>query len=253
MPAGTDAPPGCILSLNIRSGAGARASNLLSYLDQRSPGVVVLTEWRANAAGRSFADWATARRMQAAHQNDGGTANGVFIASTSPFTAQTVTPEGDGAGTLMLARFTAFALVGCYFPQKNAKARFFERCAEIVQRDTVTPTLLIGDLNTGNQFRDRGERAGKYFCAGAFDELTTRSGLHDLWRHSVGPDAREWSWLSNRGNGFRIDHALANDAFLNLTAPSCIYDHEPRLKGWTDHSAVLVKCNGARDDIGSRN
>jgi hypothetical protein len=35
--------------------------------------------------------------------------------------------------------------------------------------------LLIGDLNTGNQDRDSSDEKGRFFCANAFDELTTGS------------------------------------------------------------------------------
>ena len=238
--------PECILSLNIRSGGGARVSNLLSYVDQRRPPVIVLTEWRANPVGRGFVAWAETRGMQTAVQNDGQTANGVLVASVLPFKAETVTPDGSGAGTLMLAKFAAFDLLACYFPQKKAKSPFFARCSEIVCLSKSTPMLLIGDLNTGNQDRDTSDEKGRFFCSNAFDELTTCQELIDLWRRSNGDDAREWTWLSNHKNGFRIDHALANEAFVALADPVCFYDHEPRERGWTDHSAVVVSQGNSR-------
>ena len=88
--------------------------------------------------------------------------------------------------------------------------------------------------------KDRSENAGRYVCADAFDGLPLQHGLHDLWRRTNGPEAREWTWLSHRKNGFRIDHALANDVFVQWARPACSYDHRPREEGWTDHSAVVV-------------
>jgi exonuclease III len=65
--------------------------------------------------------------------------------------------------------------------------------------------------------------------------------LVDLWRNTHN-DEREWTWLFKKtGNGFRIDHALANTEFVKWAAPICSYDHGTRTKGLTDHSALIVE------------
>jgi hypothetical protein len=46
-------------------------------------------------------------------------------------------------------RRSALTLLGCYFPQRMAKAPFFERCAQIAVQETRQPLLMIGDFNTG--------------------------------------------------------------------------------------------------------
>ena len=48
----------CVVSLNIRSGARNRAARLCAYLDSLNPDTVLLSEWRDNASGYIFADWA---------------------------------------------------------------------------------------------------------------------------------------------------------------------------------------------------
>ena len=62
---------------------------------------------------------------------DGGTANGVFLASLDHFVTESATPVGQGAGCLMLARFRRMTPLACYFPQLKAKAAFFDRCLEL--------------------------------------------------------------------------------------------------------------------------
>lgn len=233
--------PATMICLNIRAGGGARVAALLRYLDRHDAHTVVLTEWRDNRCGQEFAAWAEARGMQHAAFADGGTANGVFIASRDAFTACTMTPGGTSPGVLALVRFRELRLLACYFPQLKAKAPFFARCAEIAARHAAQPLLLLGDLNTGNQLADRSDAAAPYACAEAFDDLANGCLSHDLWRRTQGPEAREWSWLSHRGNGFRIDHALANAAFVDWGRPLCTYDHQPRENGWTDHSAMIVR------------
>ena len=75
---------------------------------------------------------------------------------------------------------------------------------------------------------------------GTADPDMTTARLVDLWRHTQGAGAREWTWLSHRRNGFRIDHAFANNTYLKRTRAVCRYDHAPRELGMTDHSAVIV-------------
>jgi exonuclease III len=230
----------CIVALNIRSGGGTRAARLCSYLDNLDPDTVLLAEWRDNISGRAFAAWAEGRRMSHAALTDGRTANGVFLASSDPFTIVSATPSVEDPGCLMLAQFQRVALLACYFPQLSAKAAFFSRCLELASQHRDAPFVLAGDLNTGNQSADRSEGAGKYYCSDHFDKLTSEAELSDLWRLTNGA-SREWTWHSTKGNGFRIDHAFGNSEFVVAAAPVCIYDHRVRDERLTDHSAVVVR------------
>lgn len=102
------------------------------------------------------------------------------------------------------------------------------------------PFLLLGDLNTGYNNIDVEGNGAPFSCADMFDALQTKAGLVDLWRGEHG-DKQEWSWRSPI-NGFRVDHAFANEAFQKCFAPiRSYYDHGPRENGLTDHSALIVK------------
>jgi exonuclease III len=235
----------CIVALNTRAGGGARTARLCSYLDTLDPDAVLLTEWRDNASGLTFADWAERRGMSYASLTDGCTPNGVFLASLDPFMTESATPIGQSAGCLMLARFQRVTLLACYFPQLKAKAAFFDRCLELASQHQAAPFVLAGDLNTGNQLADRSEGAGKFYCSDHFDRLTSAGGLSDLWRLTNG-SCREWTWLSpQKKNGFRIDHAFGNGAFVAAAAPMCTYDHRARETGLTDHSTVVIRASDA--------
>jgi exodeoxyribonuclease III len=229
-----------IVALNIRSGGGTRAVRLCRYLNTLDPDTVLLTEWRDNASARAFASWAENRGMSHVGLTDGRTANGVLLASSDPFAIESTTPAAEGPGCLMLARFQHVTLLACYFPQLNAKAAFFGRCLELAAQHRAAPFVLAGDLNTGNQLADRSEGAGKYYCSDHFDRLTSEGELSDLRRLTNGAN-REWTWHSTKGNGFRIDHAFGNGAFVAATTPICTYDHRARETALTDHSAVVVR------------
>jgi exonuclease III len=167
-----------------------------------------------------------------------------MIAAKESFTSTSVTPTGDDGGELIQAAWQdGLVMVGAYFPQLTAKRPFFDRCKKLARQFSNRPFLLIGDINTGSNEVDLQEGASPFACAKDFEELSTHAGLSDLWRSQHGPDERAFTWISNRGNGFRVDHAFANDAFENRYGPiSCEYGHGPRETKITDHSALIVEC-----------
>jgi exonuclease III len=235
-------PRSRIVALNVLSGGGSRVEKICQFLDRQKPDVIVLSEWREGANGKKFADWAASRRMVHQTLNDGSTRNGLLVASRTPFKTTSLTPAGPvaSAGVLMLAQFPSWALLAGYFPQLKTKAHFFSACREAAKAHAGAPFMIVGDMNTGNQRADKCEAGSPFACDDHFDALTGDGLLVDLWRRTHGPDIREWSWLSNTRNGFRIDHAFANEPFLEAFQPACVYDHAPREERLSDHSAMIV-------------
>ena len=229
-----------ILALNIRSGGGLRVEGMLRYIRQQDPDTIVLTEWRNNLFGGKISCWARDCGMHSVNCTDGKTANGVFVASKFPLAGTSERPAKPGPGVLLQTECGGLGLLACYFPQGTAKVEFFRKCMGIASDYVDKPFILLGDLNTGNQVADKDVAGASYYCAEWFDKLSSQGGLFDLWRLSNGRDAREWTWISNGGNGFRIDHAFANDAFIKRGRPTCRYDHEPRHARLTDHSLIVV-------------
>jgi exonuclease III len=63
------------------------------------------------------------------------------------------------------------------------------------------------------------------------------------WHHN--PGITEYTWYSTlkggaRGNGFRLDHALATPS-LKTHIISCRYAHREREAGISNHSIVIVE------------
>ena len=231
-----------LISLNIRSGGGNRVAAIRQFLESHRPDVIVLTEWRNNRCAYDFIAWMKSSGFLFYDAlSDGTTPNGICVAARFRFEKTSMTPTpASSAGALMLARFQNWTLLACYFPQDTAKGRFFSACKEIAAVHSETPFVILGDLNTGNQCADKSQSGAPYACAAGFDALRSEAGLVDLWRHSNGPDAREWTWISNKNNGFRIDHAFGNEPFIRMFQPKCGYDHRPREEKFSDHSALIV-------------
>jgi len=227
----------CVVALNVRSGAGTCAIRLRNYLDNLNPDTVVLTERRDNAAGLTFASWAEGRGMVHATVTDGYTANGVVLASLDHFVSESATPAGQGAGCLMLVRFRRVTLLSCYLPQLEAKAAF----------------LASGSANSAfrrpqhRQSACRSKRGSwKILLLRSFRSTHINRRTADLWRLTNGAN-RERTWLSpQKKNGFRIDHAFGNQAFVAAAGPVCTYDHWPRDNRLTNHSAIVVRISGGQ-------
>lgn len=228
-----------LIALNVRNGGGSRVAAICQFLEGHQPDVIVLTEWRDNPSGREFIAWMESKGLHHAALNDGSTPNGVCVAARFTFKSISMTPS-NSAGVLMLVRFQDWTLLASYFPQRKAKGRFFSACKEIAAAHAETPFVILGDLNTGNQLADKSSNGAPYLCAEGFEALRSEAGLVDLWRRSNGPDACEWTWLSNQKNGFRIDHAFGNEPFVRLLQPACVYDHRSREEKTSDHSALIV-------------
>jgi exodeoxyribonuclease-3 len=232
-----------IVSLNIRHGGGRRVRALLDWLISLAPSIIVLPEWRDDMSGEFIK-----RRLEAADFFVGtavsprSRSNGVLVATKIAFQSERITPSGSERGELLLAHVApSFRLLAAYFPQNAAKAPFFRVCMAEAANSSTIPFILLGDLNTGHNDLDIEGSGTPFYCADLFDALRSKARLVDLWRAEHG-DRREWTWRS-RINGFRIDHAFVNTAFVEcFPSIQCLYDHHPRETGLTDHSALLVSC-----------
>lgn len=230
-----------IVSLNIQHGGGSRADRIGDWLEITQPDFLVLSEWRSNTPGQLLAD--RIERLGLVHRAASlrpSKGNGVLIAARRPFIAKRITPARTPKGEMLMARFEdRLHLLGCYFPNLAAKAPFFAACLRTARFMVDGPFLMIGDLHTGHNDLDVEAPGFRFHCADQFERLTTNSGLVDLWRR-IHFDRREWTWRS-RLNGFRLDHAFANPAFLEQYPKlHCKYDHETRDQRISDHSAIVL-------------
>jgi exonuclease III len=202
---------------------------------------IVLSEWRDNSSGarlRQSLEDIGYQVVTAAHKNR----NGILVATQNDVVnSWRITPMGSERGELLLVDVSGLKILTGYFPQNKAKAPFFSACLDEAARARREPFLLIGDINTGNNHLDIEDFGTPFACAKQFEELQTKGELLDLWRAEHG-QKREWTWRS-RKNGFRLDHALANLMFRTVFPEvHCTYDHSPRESGFTDHSALIVRC-----------
>jgi exodeoxyribonuclease-3 len=201
----------------------------------------VATEWRNNVPGQHLRNHLALGGLESLPAVPATSQINTVLVAARGFTgSQAATPLNSPVGDLVsISMEEGVALLGCYFPQQMDKVPFFHRCIELAERNSHQPFVMIGDFNTGRNDLDIEGNGVPFYCADLFGGLPEQAGLADLWRLRHG-ERRDWTWRSSK-NGFRIDHAFGNQAFVDRFPNfRCEIDHEPRMTKLTDHSAVIL-------------
>ena len=225
-----------IMTWNARHGGGARAQAFAEQILRFDPDIVVITEFRNNAAGQTIKDIISSGGLS--HHSDVDIPprkNSVLVASKLPFSSEQIPGLARHAHRGVWARFSEMDVLGFYFPQRYEKTRVFDAIYSLDRDALSEATLIIGDINTGQHYVD--EIGATFFASKQF-EMLSDVGWIDVWRtRNVGK--REYTWFSNTGNGFRVDHAFATRE-LNEAIKRVYYDHCVREQGLSDHSALII-------------
>ena len=167
------------------------------------------------------------------HGND----NSIFMASFEPFNGSIFPELNEHVNKVIRAEFENDLVVyGMYFPQRKKKEVLFKFILERIDHERDKKLLFIGDFNTGKHLID--EEGSTFYCSEYFDKLEEVE-LIDLWRKAHG-DKKEYTWTSNSGNGFRIDHAFGNYK-ISRHVKTCRYNHKVRDVGTSDHSILVLE------------
>lgn len=227
-----------IATLNIQHGGGSRVKALCGVLDRLDADVLVLTEFRIGRRADELSAWL---HEWGYHQRSHGGApekvNSVLIAARDGSVRPPPLPTTSAHAHRIAELSVRGALVvGTYFPGGEIKDRFWRtELLPYMATRVGQPCLAIGDFNTGKHRVDEG---GATFVSADCIDALEGSGWADPWR-SRNPLAREFTWFSHAGSGFRLDHAYASPT-LAPRVSSAWYDQTPREAGVTDHAALVV-------------
>ncbi|MCC7301286.1 MAG: endonuclease/exonuclease/phosphatase family protein [Bacteroidia bacterium] len=231
-----------ILTWNIRHGGGTRVNEILEVLSGKyaETAIVVMSEFRSNTqGGRIRQHLKKAGYVYQFAPEAGEKTNTVLVASRLELNFSVYPRLGIHSHRVVGAEGTDFQVYACYFPQQDEKKQVFEFLLQEIQDGPDKPVIITGDINTGKHYIDE---EGATFFHSAYLEKLEATGMLDAFRH-FHPDAREYSWYSNRAkNGFRIDHFFVS-ANLKDRVFSCLYSHEEREKKISDHSVMMLEIN----------
>ncbi len=228
-----------ILSWNIQQGGGRRVTEIGATVTGLEPDVVVLAEFRNNVRGeRLCADLEAAGYTHQVTTSAAPQVNSVLIASQLP--GEPITWEAEGVlfhGSLAVLELEALTVFGLYLPHKKKHDLFdLLQCEATRRLETGRRFALVGDFNTGVNGVDQ---AGNSFWYTRELERLRSAGTIDAFRHLHG-DLREFSWWSHGGRGYRYDHSWVSRD-LAVAVKRCLYLHEVREVGLSDHSAMWLE------------
>jgi len=229
-----------IATLNIRHGGGNRVFGLASFIDDLEVDCLLLTEFRSNRSGLELS--IKLSDLGFTHQSEisgDPRLNTLKWFSKRPFSLLRLPTgwesESEPQQRVAPIQLGSDTLIGVYFPQGKLKATVFDYLNSAFPAAALGKAILIGDFNTGKHFEDEASRT--FICAEKFEQML-KTGWVDAWR-SRNPSAREFSWFSSKGNGFRIDHALVTDA-MNRTLSNVSYLRESITRGLSDHACLTL-------------
>lgn len=229
-----------IATLNIRHGGTKSAEALTDRLLGYDAGILVVTEFRANAVGERLIDRLAQVGYDTSHPEVGVKENTVLIAARGGIDRSWAFDESLDRRHLWCAEIDGAYVCGVYMPQSTAKLPYWEALIRDAKSSGID--LLIGDFNTGNNDLDKAPQGAKFIGPEMPGRLIA-SGYTDMWR-SLHPRVREYSWFSRPGdNGFRLDYVFAGPD-LARQIRFCEFDHVPRTSGETDHSGLVAVVDG---------
>ncbi len=224
-----------ILSWNIRQGGGTRILKILKALIDLSPEIIVLSEFRNNASGQQL----RSALMKAGYRYQFVTAaaakdNSAAIFSKLPGNGF-LFPDSDQdyPHNILASEYQAFTLYGMYLPHKK-KHKLFDFLIEKALSEK--PAIMVGDFNSGKNYLD--QKGNSFWYEDKLLELEKLDYI-DAFRTLHG-DVKEYSWFSHQGNGYRYDHTYVHKS-LQPIIKDCLYLHEWREVGLSDHSPMLLQ------------
>lgn len=217
-----------LLSLNIRHGGGKRFEKIKSYLSSQDFDVLLLQEFRDNKTGQFIKEYLHSIGYQFVYNKTEKSQNTVLTAAK--VITKFNTPYQINDWSCLITEINSTKIINVYFPQRSDKKIVFDFLKSFVigHKNTV----IAGDFNTGNNVLDT--EGTKFHCSDDFNELSNKI-LNDAYR-LLYQTKRDYSWYSNKGNGFRVDHILVSDDLKDKVI-SIKYDQSTR-KDTTDHAAM---------------
>jgi exodeoxyribonuclease III len=228
-----------LVTQNIQQGGGPRVARLVQFLVSLEADVLVLTEYRHGKTGdelrKKLASTGYVHLVQPIAERG---VNAALLASRLPLKAIEPPARVPESGQRWVSAVVGgIEIAGVYMPATPKELQqFWPPVTDALGPKLGKPFLILGDFNTGPAPADRQGSVpftGELCMAGLID-----TGWVDAWRRA-NPAVPEFSWFSNVGNGFRIDHGLLSPE-LASRVKSTRYDHRSREANLSDHSALVL-------------
>jgi len=253
-----------IVTWNVNGIRAAIRKGLDKFIDKMDADVLMLQEVRC-LPEQLPKDWEVPEGYEMIlHPAEKKGYSGVATLSKGPMKEQGRGMKGsldptDSEGRVLITEHDDLLLVNTYLPSGSSKEErqkyketWMEQWRHFIQPLIALekPVIVAGDLNIAHTENDIWNPKGNAKSSGFlpherewFSDLLN-DGWHDLFREHVGPDAKLFSWWSNRGQarikdrGWRIDYLLGNKIAFDLLV-SVEIDRQGGLEV-SDHAPVIL-------------
>lgn len=224
-----------------------RAEKVVNYLRDSAADVLVLSEFKSSLFNTLFTKGLDedGYRYCSISKVSGPIQLGVAVFSRREAIPVPLSPPTVDKQRIAALDIDGLTVAGVYFfagdPNLSGTGKFtlFDYLLSVPQ-ELSGRSLAIGDYNSGLHYFDE---EGKTFSAESRFKAMEECSWVDLWRAEHG-EKREFSFITNRGNPYRIDHAFARGG-VEAKVTDCYYDHSTRCtdesgQRLSDHSAMVV-------------
>lgn len=231
----------------MHGGGGDRLPWIGLALLDWAPDLIAITEFRSVRGGSLRGVLADHGWKFQAQSTGPRHENTVFVASRTPIVGVDAHTELGGLArrlvTVTLACGTSVSAAHIPDAQRSDSGGMVARTAvwrALLRRartERAGKHVVLGDLNTG---RHRLDEAGSTFsCTALLGELVSM-GYVDAWRAVHGASARQASWVSHAGGGFRLDHALVSRPLAGAIR-GAEYGRNALKTRLSDHAPLVVE------------
>lgn len=230
-----------LLTWNIRHGGNAkRFEDLVQAIQAHDADIIVLTEFRRKSDIPLETELRELGWTWVATTNPPAGTNGILIASRFEMQCVSHDPVAPCPPERWLeVRFPSLdlAVSGIHIPgagDKWDKLSYWRQLVTIANARASGHHVLVGDFNTGRKIDAEGT---PFKYAEYMDELEAQ-GWVDAFRVQ-NPEAREFTWYSTAGNGFRLDYAYLSKALASYLVLAR-HSQAERLVKLSDHAPLVV-------------
>lgn len=240
-----------VMTWNILHGGGtARLPGIaLAILDHR-PDLVVLTEFRRSLGGQLRGVLADHGLEHQVSSDPGPGINGVLIASRWP--AEPMPIETCGPRERLVAcRTRGIAVIGVHTPEltRHTASRLLWRdLTEAARAQSEADCLVIGDFNAERWGVDGTDRRRAHRGGSRLMGRLQSLGYIDAWR-AMHPGEKAASWVSWRGEGYRLDHAFLSRS-LGVSLRSCRFSAVELEARLSDHAPLVLELSEGENPSG---
>ena len=226
-----------ITTWNIRHGGGSRIKEISQFCSEnRDSDVLVITEFRNNKNKDLIINVLDNYGYSRVFTTDAESKiNSVLVACKNENKVEVFDELKEHKQRVIKVKNSNFSIYACYFPQQKLKKIVFDFLLKEIKNNPNENIIIAGDFNTGKHYLD--EKGASFYCAEYLNKLEA-AGMLDAWRF-INKDKREYSWYSNAGNGFRIDHFYVSNNLSNYIK-DCYYNHQYRENKFSDHSSMTL-------------